>query len=380
MSDVGAGFSRSGLPISSPPMSRAPSSPTRPLRWGFLSTARIGRKYWEAMLRSGNNVVTAVASRDVTRAQQFIDDNQRAAPMPSAPRAFGSYEELLTCADIDAVYLPVPTGLRAEWVLNAARAGKHVLAEKPAACSADQLAEELAVCREHGVQFMDGVMFMHHPRLAHLGELLHTHQALGELRRVDSAFTFAGGDDFTARNIRAQAALEPHGCLGDLGWYCLRLSLWAMNWQMPVRARGVIHTSHGGASVHDGVPMEFSGEIEYANGASCGFFCSFRSPTQQWAHVSGTKGLLRLDDFVHATLDDTARYFLNGGEVRSPVDPALEPAAHDVMMVRRFARQVAAGRLNEDWPRWSLLTQLALDACYASARRQGAPVEINPPA
>lgn len=352
------------------------SVPSLPLRWGFLSTAQIGRKYWRAMLASGHNVVTAVASRDLARAQHFIDENQRDAPMPAAPIALGSYEALLARNDIDAVYLPVPTGLRAEWVIKAARAGKHVLSEKPAACSAAQLAEELAVCREHHVQFMDGVMFMHHPRLAHLGELIHAQRRLGEIRRIDSAFTFSGGDNFTAQNIRADASLEPHGCLGDLGWYCLRLSLWAMNWRRPVRARGIVHASHGGKSVRDGVPMEFSGEIEYADGASCGFFSSFRSPTQQWAHLSGTEGLLRLDDFVHATLDDTARYFFNGDEVRSPVDPSLEPAAHDVMMVRRFARQVATGALNPDWPQWALETQLAVDACHASALQDGRPVEL----
>jgi len=355
----------------------APIAP-RPLRWGFLSTANIGRRYWRAIRESGNNVVVAVASRDLARAQQFIDENQREAPMPTAPRALGSYEELLACPDIDAVYLPVPTGLRAEWVIKAARAGKHVLSEKPAACSAAQLAEELAACREHNVQFLDGVMFMHHPRLAHLGVLIREENAIGDIRRIDSAFTFAGGDDFTTRNIRAQAALEPHGCLGDLGWYCLRFSLWAMNWKLPVRARGVFHTSHGAISARDGVPMEFSGEIEYADGASCGFFCSFRSPHQQWAHVSGTKGLLRLDDFVHATLNDTARYFLNGEETRSPVDPSLAPATHDVRMVRNFARQVASGTLNAEWPQWALKTQHVMDACHASALQDGRPVEVAP--
>lgn len=69
------------------------------------------------------------------------------------------------------------------------------------------------MCREHGVQYMDGVMFIPHPRLARFDGLLFEQRALGELRRVDSCFTSAGGDDFTARNIRVQAALEPLGCL-----------------------------------------------------------------------------------------------------------------------------------------------------------------------
>lgn len=347
-------------------------SPRNPLRWGILSTARIGRQNWRAILRSGQNVVTAVASRDPARAQAFIDENQSETPMPESPRAFGRYEDLIACPEVDAIYLPLPTGLRSEWVRRAARAGKHVLAEKPCARNAEELSADLAACRASGVQYMDGVMFMHHPRLAHLGQLLHRRRALGGLRRVDSCFSFAGGADFTTENIRAQSALEPLGCLGDLGWYCLRLSLWAMEWRLPTRVRGHALTSHAG------VPMEFSGELAYADGTSCGFFCSFHSPPQQWAQLSGTVANLGLDDFVHAREPDAARYTLNHQPVLEPCATDRDVAAHEVLMFRNFAAQIASGTLNPDWPLWSLLTQLCLDACQRSATENGRAVEIEP--
>ena len=99
-------------------------------RWGILSAANIARKNWLAIRNCDNAVVTAVASRDKAKAQQFIDECNGHSSFNPKPIAIGSYEELLKSPEIDAVYLPVPTGVRKDWVIKAAEAGKHVLAEK----------------------------------------------------------------------------------------------------------------------------------------------------------------------------------------------------------------------------------------------------------
>ena len=101
------------------------------LRIGFLSTAGIGRKNWKAILNSGNGVVSAVASRDVKKSRAFIRECQDENSFDIIPDALGSYEELLAAKNVDAVYLPLPTGLRKDFVLRAAAAGKHILCEKP---------------------------------------------------------------------------------------------------------------------------------------------------------------------------------------------------------------------------------------------------------
>src|SRR6185295_1607345 len=98
---------------------------------------------------------------EVERSRRFIDACQAAAPMAVAPRALGSYEELLASKDVDAVYIPLPTGLRKDWVERAAQAGKHIVSEKPCALSVADLREMIDVCRRERVQFIDGVMFMH---------------------------------------------------------------------------------------------------------------------------------------------------------------------------------------------------------------------------
>src|SRR5258708_6778395 len=145
---------------------------TQPLRWGILGTANIARKNWKAIFHSGNCVLTAVASRDPERSREFVAQCQAEAPFEAVPAAFGSYEELLASNKVDALYIPLPTGLRKDWVVRAARAGKHVLCEKPCAASVTDLQEMLAACRMHGVQFMDGVMFMHSRRLERIRETL----------------------------------------------------------------------------------------------------------------------------------------------------------------------------------------------------------------
>src|SRR4051812_34437097 len=109
------------------------------LRWGILGAARIAEKNWRAIRHSGNSIVTAVASRDPARSRAFVAKCQRAEPFDPPPAVLGSYEELIASRDVDAIYVPIPTGLRKPWVVRAAESGKHVLCEKPCAANAAEV-------------------------------------------------------------------------------------------------------------------------------------------------------------------------------------------------------------------------------------------------
>ena len=141
-------------------------------RWGILGSANIARKNWKAIRKAGNSTLTAVASRDVARAKKFIDECQSDVSFPAVPVACGSYEELLKRSDVDAVYIPLPTGIRREWVIKAAEAGKHILCEKPCGCTPVDVRAMVDACKTHKVQFMDGVMFMHSGRLPLLRKVI----------------------------------------------------------------------------------------------------------------------------------------------------------------------------------------------------------------
>ena len=167
------------------------------------------------------------------KAANLLTIVRREVPFETKPVALGSYEELLASKNVDAVYIPLPTALRQEWVVRAANSGKHVICEKPCAVSSANLEEMISACKKNNVQFMDGVMFMHNRRLDQIRAVLDDGASIGQIKRIVAQFSFPGSEEFFRKNIRVNAALEPAGCLGDLGWYDIRFALWAMNWQLP---------------------------------------------------------------------------------------------------------------------------------------------------
>ena len=362
------------------------------LRWGFLSTAQIARKNWKAIRNSGNSTVLAVASSDIERARRFIAECQGHTPMESPPKPLGSYKELLASKDVDAVYIPLPTALRKEWVIRAAESGKHVLCEKPCALSVADLREMLEVCRRNRVQFMDGVMFMHSQRRDRLRETLNDGASIGDVRRISSAFSFRGDETFFAANIRANSALEPFGCLGDLGWYCIRLALWIMREQLPSRVTGRILNEATAPNGTAPVPTEFSGELFFERGVSSAFYCSFLNHNEQWAMLTGTKGYIRISDFVLPFFGSEVAYEVNQavfnvdacnfnmeahwGRVAIPEYSNGHPSAQETNMFRNFAQTVQSGELRDEWPNMALNTQRVMSACLDSARASGSAIEV----
>lgn len=361
-------------------------------RFGILGTATIARKNWQSIHNSGNATLVAVGSRSRERAEQYIGECQASVAFNPRPQAL-TYEELLASPEIDAVYIPLPTGIRKEWVLRAAQAKKHVLCEKPCGTSAAELVEILAACREHNVQFMDGVMFMHSARLASLRQTLDDGQSVGPLKRITSQFCFLGSEEFIQQNIRVNQQLEPLGCLGDLGWYNIRFALWAMNYKLPRQVSGRILSSVGDPG--SPVPTEFCGELLFAGGASASFYCSFITQHQQWANIGGTKGFIHVPDFVLPFFGSEAAYSITQAEFdvrgcqfnmndhtrRVAVHEYSNnaPSSQETNLFRNFAALAIGGRPDPKWGEISLQTQQVLDACLESSRREGQLVACLPP-
>ena len=356
-------------------------------RWGILGTANIARKNWQSIKNSGNGTLVAVASRTPERAKQYIGECQSFVAYDPAPQAC-SYEEMLANPAIDAIYIPLPTGMRKEWVIKAASAKKHILCEKPCAVNAHDLAEMLEACRKNNVQFMDGVMFMHSQRLDKLRETLNDGLSVGAIRRITSQFSFAAPEDFLTGNIRVSNELEPLGCLGDLGWYNTRFALWTMNYQMPEQVSGRLLQAN-----QAGVPLQFSGELFFPGGVSAGFYCSFLTENQQWANISGTKGFVHMTDFVlgffnaEVGFNVTNAHFETQGcqfnmEEHTRRVTVREysnnmPNSQETNLFRNFGEIVLTKKLVPSWAEIALKTQQVLDACLASAKKNGAIVKVQ---
>ena len=355
------------------------------VRWGFLSTAHIGHKNWQAIKLSGNGTVAGVASRNLPAAEQFVRQCQGWTAFDAVPASFGSYRELIDSDRVDAIYIPLPTGLRKEWVIAAARAGKHVLCEKPCAASAEDLGEMIQECRDHNVQFMDGVMFMHTERLNRLRHTLDDQTSIGDLKRIACQFSFCADEEWMQTNIRLDKSLEPQGCVGDLGWYCLRFILWAVQWKMPDRVNATILTARHRTDSPGPVPVEFSAELCFPDGVSATFYCSFITHHQQWANISGTKGYLHINDFVlpykgdHATFEiSNADFVTNQCDFemlnhrrQETIDESANSAVNsqETMLFRKFNDLVLAGKPDYNWADQSLKTQQVLDQCLRNGDR-----------
>lgn len=175
----------------------AAGSDGRKLKWGFMSTAGITGKNFTAVSAAKNAEIVAVASRDAAKARAWAEPR-------GVAKAYGSYEELLADSEVEAVYCPLPTNLHKEWVPKIAAAGKKaVLCEKPTASCLEDVQAMITACREHGCQWMDGVMFNHHARLGYMERHIRPLAGasvgpggrplteIGEVKRVTCGFTFS---------------------------------------------------------------------------------------------------------------------------------------------------------------------------------------------
>lgn len=246
----------------------------KPLRWGILSTAAIGvRRVIPAVLKTEHNVVLAVASRSLARARDV-------ASRFDIPRAYGSYEELLGDAEVEAVYNPLPNSLHARWTSRLAKAGKHVLCEKPLALNAQEAQAMADACRAAGVILQEAFMYRFHPQIERLRRLI-AEGIVGPVWLVRSAFSFRvrSTDD-----IRLDADLGGGGLL-DVGCYCVNISRLLLG--EPERASAA-------AEYEQGVDVRFAGMLHFPKGGVALFDCGLRAPHRQFCEVIGPEGAITL--------------------------------------------------------------------------------------
>ena len=281
------------------------------LRWGILSTANIAtQKVIPGLRRSARGEVLGIASREDGRATEV-------ARRLEIPRSYGSYEALLADPDIDAVYIPLPNHLHAEWTVAAARAGKHVLCEKPLAMTAPDAQRMVDACRDAGVLLMEAFMYRHHPSWIAARELLASGR-IGRLQAVDSWFSYYNDDPANIRNILDAGG----GALYDVGCYCVNLSRMLFDGE-PVRVQAAVRRDQ-----RLGVDVVTSGVLEFDAGIAS-FTCSTRTEPDQRVHIYGTDGRISIEIPFNIPPDRRTRIFVTAGGA-PPVAPDTETLTFDV--------------------------------------------------
>lgn len=361
--------------------------------WGVLGAADIVRKNWQAIRNSRNGWLKAIASRSKQRSANFIEQCQRLVPFEKPVEAVEGYESLLNDPQIDAVYIPLPTGVRDQWALSAIEAGKHVLIEKPCSQSAEGLRKIVAAASAKNLQVIDGVMFAHSDRFQGLLNYIHQQNVIGKVRRISSQFSFCADSSWAKSNIRGNANLEPFGALGDLGWYCIRLALEIMQKQLPIEVIGRTITPYSQNKDDIAVPFEFEAKLIFADAVHTEFYCSFVTAIQQLFTISGTNGYISMEDFVLPFSERQPQFEIVNSEFdtetcdfkmrRNGKTVAFDEASNssddsqEARLFRNFNQCVLSGNIVEDWPEISLKTQLVMDALMKSANEESTPVKIE---
>lgn len=248
------------------------------VRWGILGTARIGtEKVIPAMQFCRYGEVTAIASRNTERAESV-------ARRLGIPKYFGSYEDLLADGDVDAVYIPLPNHLHVEWTIRAMEAGKHVLCEKPIALDLGEARSLLQQKRLFpDLKVMEAFMYRHHPQWTMARRVVRD-GGIGELRTIQSFFSYFNTDPNNIRNIREAGG----GGLMDIGCYSVSLSRFLFD-REPLRVIGladrdpVFHTDR-----------MFCGIMDFAAGTST-FTCSTQLQPFQRVVIVGNEGVVEID-------------------------------------------------------------------------------------
>jgi predicted dehydrogenase len=327
--------------------------PDEKLRWGILGVAKINDRLLPAFRAAANAELIAIASRDAAKAKA-------AAKAGDIPKAHAGYEALLADPDVDAVYVPLPNTLHAEWTRKAADAGKHVLCEKPLTPTAAEARELVDYCRRKGVRLMDGFMWPHHERTARLRQLIDS-WAVGEVRQVSGTFTFQL--TLNPANIRLQPKLAG-GSLLDVGCY----PVYGIVWAFGAEPKRVFAT----ATMLHGVDVAMCGVLEFDGGRVGMFDCGFIAPLRQWLEVTGTEGVIRVPEMW---VPEAAADYVIHRDGCEPERVVIQGRDQIACMLEDFGRAVLSDQDPVPPPDEAVKTLRVLDALARSAR-EGRPVDV----
>lgn len=276
--------------------------------WGVLSTAKIGmEKVTPALQRSQWCDVQAIASRS-------LENAQAAAGKLGIPKAYGSYEALLADPAIEAIYNPLPNDQHVPLTLAAARAGKHVLCEKPIALDANEAAQLREVADK--VHIMEAFMVRFHPQWLRTRALVQS-GALGDLRAVQVWFSYFNRN---ADNIRNDAT-KGGGALMDIGCYPIVAGRFLFGAE-PVRVMALADMDPD-----FGVDRSFSALLDFGQGRRLDFTVSMQATPYQRVHVVGTEKRVEIEIPFNAPQGQETRIFVDDGKVLGAREAAVETIA-----------------------------------------------------
>ncbi len=292
------------------------------IRWGIVGTANIARAVFLPGLRhAGGGTAEAVASRELRTAEQYAAEHGIA-------RAVAGYQSLIDDPGIDALYVPLPNAMHADWVIAALRAGKPVLSEKPLCGNLADTERVLAVARDTGTLLWEAFVFPFHAQMSRVRDAVGS-GAIGELREIQSSFHFMVS---RPDNIRLSAELEG-GALNDVGCYPIRLAFDLFGEEHQSAWADAVAGGHG-------VDVDSWGSLGYSDGRRLMLSCGFRRSYDTFTRLLGTAGEIRISNPFHPSARDQLQVLGQGNAATTEPaadEPSFAPAIRHIHAVLRGA-------------------------------------------
>jgi predicted dehydrogenase len=264
------------------------------VRWGIISTAKIGREKVIPAMQAGKlcNVV-AIASGNKEHVKAVADRLK-------IPVVYDSYDKLLDDPQIDAVYIPLPNHLHVEWAIKSLQAGKHVLCEKPIGLSLAEAKHLLEAAQQKPhLKIMEAFMYRFHPQWQQAKRMVNDGK-IGELKTIQSFFSYYNTDP---NNIRNQKEAGGGGMM-DIGCYCISQSRFIFD-KEPVRVSG--NVEYDPVLETDRIA---SGILEFSTGTAT-FTCSTQLVPYQRVNILGTEARIEIEIPFNAPTDKPTRIWLH---------------------------------------------------------------------
>jgi len=246
------------------------------VRWGLVSTANINLKVIPAIQQSKRGEITAIASRDIDRAQAY-------ARQWNIPYAYGSYQKMFVSGDVDAVYISLPNQLHAEWSIKAMQAGLHVLVEKPIATTLKDMDDMIVAQKKTGMLLAETLMYRHHLQTQIIRKFIRAGE-LGEVSMIRGTFNIKVSTEQDNR-------LSPEMGGGSL-WH---VGVYPLSFAQHIMGEPALKVAGAQVIGPRGVDEYFSGQMWYATGTMAQISSSLRMPFLTTIEIQGTKGRLYID-------------------------------------------------------------------------------------
>ena len=310
-----------------------------------------------AFAHSTKAKLVAVVSGDKNKAKKFAQDF-------NAGEAY-TYSELSQCLEnpqVDAVYIATPPGEHEKYAVAAAKAGKHVLCEKPLAATVKQARNMVSVCHRNKVLFMTAYRKYFEPSSLALKKMIRT----GDLGRIDIIHTLFAehrplGDNSPSWLFSKK--LCGGGSLTDLGVYCINTTRWLVD-EDPISATGIswVREKRRYKEVEEGVAFR----LDFKSGIVLQGTAAYSAAFSSFVHVHGEKGWAELAPAF--AFEEERR--LSGKVGGKWFDKTYEPIDEFVLEIDAFADCIREAREPEPTGEQGLRDIIIIDAIYRAVKQR----------